>query len=471
MSSQAIKPLPTLFQLHPNPSEGSSSPSAEQQSPSGRFSDITLTSPLSVGFSPFPRPETESPTPFSLGPPADVFVKPTPRTPKRSPGTVKISPPRKRLKLILSIPDKENESACKPGGKLFGLTTKVGEVQSKVFEEALSAKPESLGKGTSGAYRIKNTIFKSDSPKVNQQKFGIATGTMGYREVAGKLVADRLAHILGCESLVPKTDMAEITSPDFMGQKTKTGSIQEFVGVSACAKPPAERVSDLLGINKEDLPKLLADVAKKNPHQIMFLTLFDLMVCNRDRNRGNLLIDPTAHSLYMIDHGCILADNFMSSAVFVWMTWEHIDAIFTPYDETALRAIHQIQFADFKGDILKAMPHFSQEALVTFELSILALKIGAAVGLTPFEIGAFFRYINRGPGDELQGASPINKLVCKARKESGDLAELLKGEMVKLRTFRSERRLIFKDFKAIEQYFIIAGLKRDSQRLKPPVMI
>lgn len=255
-----------------------------------------------------------------------------------------------------------------------------------VLEGLEDHEPEMVEDGEGGTYFLRDVngttiaVFKpadeepfsvgnpkrADKPESEQElrgsdiKKGILPGEGSYREVAAYLLDKDFAK-------VPLTVFVEFNYPLF-NWKEKQGSLQKFVPhhyESWDIGPTKYRVSDV--------------------HRIGIL---DLRIFNVDRHGGNLLVkrldivDKGCYDLIPIDHGLSLPDSVNGTDLwFEWLTWPQSKV---PFDQEELQYISNLNVA--KDAALLRELGIREECVRTMMISTTLLKLGAAKGMTLFQI-------------------------------------------------------------------------------------
>lgn len=178
-----------------------------------------------------------------------------------------------------------NKKFEKPQSRELIEQPKFSYEETKKEKELLTLEKESSD-ALYGGFRIffvklennKLGIFKPSSEEMPDLRSGIEGGTYFKRERAAYLV-DRFLDF----NLVPATVIRKIDN--------KIGSFQEFI-------PNAHRPSYV-----EDMP--WAKLKK--------LWIFDYIIWNSDRHRGNLLLDKKGKNVYAIDNGLSFGGDFLKT--------------------------------------------------------------------------------------------------------------------------------------------------------------
>ncbi|GIX61011.1 phosphatidylinositol 3-and 4-kinase, putative [Babesia caballi] len=292
------------------------------------------------------------------------------------------------------------------GIRRAGIKT-TGHMQGIINEISLSLKsnikPKLTMDGTGGTYLLYNkhrkccAVFKpvdeeAFAPcnprgyegKLNQQGFrsGVLSGEGASREVAAYLLDSAYGGVCG----VPDTTMVEASHPAFKnscderfvkdvdsGPKWKTGSLQEFVD---CKESSGNYNPSLFPVG---------DV-----HRI---GIFDLRVCNLDRNDGNIMVMdlrqrshdgqtlPAGNARYKlipIDHGLILPDVIdVADMDLVWFEWPQTEV---PFGSNELKLIFAFD-PDKDAERLRKRLLIRAECLRTMRVSVRLLQIGAIMHL------------------------------------------------------------------------------------------
>lgn len=253
----------------------------------------------------------------------------------------------------------------------------------EVAEGLLSHEPELCEEGVNGTYFLKSTsgtpigVFKpideelssSENPKSDPTKddtesrtlTGIQTGEAAYREVAAYLIDDE--HFFG----VPKTALVQLSPSKKFKNRSKIGSLQEFVendGASWDIGPSAFPMDEV--------------------HKIGIL---DLYTMNFDRHGGNILFredDEKGISLIPIDNGFSLPDTLaIPNLWFEWMTWSQSKKPFSPKSIEFLQRLDIAKHVEMISKELQIRPECLRVMTVMGRL----LKKAVAAGLTLYDIG------------------------------------------------------------------------------------
>ena len=176
---------------------------------------------------------------------------------------------------------------------------------------------------------------------------GILPETTSLREV--------LAYQLFSQ-IVPPTALVRVFSESFFeGEKTKTASIQKFIGDGLCASQ----------LSKEEL--------QKNIPFLNATMVLDLCLYNLDRHPGNFLFRTNGEEIFdgvPIDHGCILPNNCSSGVRLFWLSLIDKRAFF---GENELEAIRKL---DIDSSIQKIKRlGLSDGAVNTFLVNTLLVKL------------------------------------------------------------------------------------------------
>lgn len=138
----------------------------------------------------------------------------------------------------------------------------------------------------------------------------------------------------------------------------------------------------------DDLQGKLNSLPKEVLQRLFF---FDLLTCNTDRNRGNLMLKQTGQdlSLILVDHSLILPNDFACSAFFTWLHW-NVSGLREPFSVAIVQMILETNYEILAEKILEEMPGFSIEALASLRYSLEALKLGVEADLTPHQLASLF---------------------------------------------------------------------------------
>eukprot|EP01059_Diplonema_ambulator_P027441 TRINITY_DN4554_c0_g1_i2.p1 TRINITY_DN4554_c0_g1~~TRINITY_DN4554_c0_g1_i2.p1 ORF type:complete len:245 (+),score=34.51 TRINITY_DN4554_c0_g1_i2:487-1221(+) len=168
---------------------------------------------------------------------------------------------------------------------------------------------------------------------------------------------------------VPETIM--YTMPGrLMGRRNDVrGSLQRFVphDLQSWDTPPG---------------KFSAEGARK-------IAIFDLRMLNCDRHGGNILVDlsdtakPT--SLIPIDHGYILPSTSIEELDFEWMLWPQSKTHFTQQEKRYIASLPT------DSSTILATLGIPPTSILYHQFATIALQRGASLGLTPYQIGTYFR--------------------------------------------------------------------------------
>lgn len=176
---------------------------------------------------------------------------------------------------------------------------------------------------------------------------GILPETTSLREV--------LAYQLFSQ-IVPPTALVRVFSESFFeGEKTKTASIQKFIGDGLCASQ----------LSKEEL--------QKNIPFLNATMVLDLCLYNLDRHPGNFLFRTNGEEIFdgvPIDHGCILPNNCSSGVRLFWLSLIDKGAFF---GENELEAIRNLDI-DSSIQKIKGLG-LSDGAVNTFLANTLLVKL------------------------------------------------------------------------------------------------
>jgi len=183
--------------------------------------------------------------------------------------------------------------------------------------------------------------------------------------------------------------------------KLKRGSLQRFCESDGSAE------------DRNDL------VRKAHPREVHGIGILDLRIFNTDRHSGNVLCKDNGVSVTLIpiDHGLSLPDwHFLAEAYFDWQWWAQADVAF---DEDTLEAIRRIDTKKDANDLRDL--GFPEGCVATNLIGTLALKIGAANGLTLKDLGTMFQR-PFCPGHNLHNKffSPLEHFVLQACEMIGD---------------------------------------------------
>lgn len=253
----------------------------------------------------------------------------------------------------------------------------------EVAEGLLAHEPELCEEGVNGTYFLKGTsgnpigVFKpvdeelmsEENPKSDfaaeeertQYFTGIQTGEAAYREVAAYLIDDE--KFFG----VPKTALVQLSPQKKFKNRSKVGSLQEFVendGASWDIGPSAFPVDEV--------------------HKIGILDLYTL---NFDRHGGNILFkedDEKGISLIPIDNGFSLPDTLaIPNLWFEWMTWSQSKK---PFSQKSIEFLQRLDIAKHVEMISKEL-HIRPECLRVMTVMGHLLKKAVASGLSLYDIG------------------------------------------------------------------------------------
>lgn len=171
----------------------------------------------------------------------------------------------------------------------------------------------------------------------------------------------------------------------------KVGSMQQFVSSIG----PIENFSENL---------FSADEVHK-------IAIFDLRICNLDRNACNILVQPTTeggHRLIPIDHGLTIPDSLeICSYDLAWLSFDQASQ---PFSQRSLDYISKLD-ADADISFLEKNFSFRPECLVNMKITTLLLQQCAARGLTLAQIGE----ILCRPDEDDTKPSLLENIVSKAK--------------------------------------------------------
>lgn len=207
-----------------------------------------------------------------------------------------------------------------------------------------------------------------------------------------------------------------------------TCSIQQFI-------PDCQPLGELDFTQKEAL-----DVSS-----IQQLAILDMIMVNTDRNYGNVLISKEG-KIYPIDHSLCLPRRFESNGVFCWLDLSQAQL---PFSEENKRLIFSLApgmleaaLGGFK-EIAELDLHTFKERFFTYFMALEILKNGAALDLTPFEIGYFFTLSEKEAS--FDPSSVARKLFLKI-EEKNPLAPIEEITAI----FSTEIRAVFTEYQRIK---------------------
>ncbi len=207
-------------------------------------------------------------------------------------------------------------------------------------------------------------------------RLGIPYHEMVVREQVASVVATDLLSV-GIDARLPKTTAVQILSDKFptianydesVGPISLTCSMQEFV-------PNTGSVETLSSAEKEAIP----------PLEIRTLAILDILLNNTDRREANTLIGKDGH-LIPIDHSLTLSKDLIDKPRFFWLTLSSAKTHFSPREKAA---IARLDWNTMRSHLLEEIPGLDSKILEMANTTLEFLKIGAALDLTPFELGSF----------------------------------------------------------------------------------
>ncbi|KAL3702078.1 hypothetical protein R1sor_020100 [Riccia sorocarpa] len=271
------------------------------------------------------------------------------------------------------------------------------------FQEGYA--PVLSSEGSGGTYFLKNSagknvgVFKpkdeepmaANNPRASSLRSGGSEGLKSGIRVGEGALREAAAYILDHPASgrirdsasrneegfagVPPTTIARASHKAFnyskeggaVARSTKVGSLQQFVySFSSC----------------EDMGP-----AKFPVHEVHKISVLDMRLANTDRNGGNILVcrqEDGSFKLVPIDHGYCMPDKF-EDVTFEWLYWPQA---LKPFSPATLDYIAKLD-ADWDISILAAHGLVLRpECARVFRVATMLLKKGAALGLTPFQIGS-----------------------------------------------------------------------------------
>ena len=218
------------------------------------------------------------------------------------------------------------------------------------------------------------TTFWEDIPV---QRTGIPYTQLVRNEWLGSILSELYAQSFDdLDFKVPETHIITIPASNFSDLRNNNMarlnqdmicSIQEF----------APNTTNLASLDKNFLQTIPSpEIAK--------IAILDILLYNTDRKRHNLLIQEGT-TLIPIDHSLIASSGFQDNAHFFWLN-EASSTI--PFTKQHLKGIHNLNWEYIKNQLLIENPNLDIKTLNTLNTSLEFLKIGASLGMTPFEIGS-----------------------------------------------------------------------------------
>eukprot|EP00798_Chlamydomonas_sp_ICE-L_P019973 gene19973-26684_t len=148
--------------------------------------------------------------------------------------------------------------------------------------------------------------------------------------------------------------------------------------------------------------------------------ILDVRLFNTDRHAGNMLVRPSKESstvhdsrmrnetreLVPIDHGFCLPET-LEAPYFEWLHWTQA---MQPFSDEELLYIQNLDVEADKELLRKELPNLRPDCLRVLELGTTLLKLGAAQGLTLFEIASI---MSRPFGEVEEEPSELEK-ICMA---------------------------------------------------------
>lgn len=294
-----------------------------------------------------------------------------------------------------SIVNDKEEELISGDFELFRIS---GDVELKI---PMEYEVELCSEGLGGTYFIKDFngenmfVFKPEdeepgsvnNPKKNfmQIKDGVLPGEGAMREcIAYHLDRD---HFAG----VPKTKYVEIENFDNSTQKKK-GALQQFIKNNGNTYDYGSSIFTVENVQK--------------------IAQLDIRTFNLDRNGENLLVceNDGEYKLVPIDHSYILPTVF-NKPWFEWMNWKQVKQ---PITSEVKKYIEEIDIE--KDSLLLQQLGMTEESITIMKLSTLALKRGASVGWTLYQIANFICT----PISKTDKRSEFEKLVHHAKQKNSN---------------------------------------------------
>ncbi|CAL5042698.1 unnamed protein product [Urochloa decumbens] len=199
-------------------------------------------------------------------------------------------------------------------------------------------------------------------------KRGTIVGEGALREVAAYILDHpvddcKSGHSVGFSGVPPTTLVRSI----HRGKSFKIGSLQMFIENNGSTEDMGPRAFPVKEVHK--------------------IAVLDIRLANADRHAGNILVHKEEeggnYKLIPIDHGYCLPEKF-EDCTFEWLYWPQAREPFN--GET----VEYIKSLDAEKDIKLLKFHgweLSPRCARVLRISTMLLKKGAALGLTPYDIG------------------------------------------------------------------------------------
>jgi len=228
---------------------------------------------------------------------------------------------------------------------------------------------------TIGVFKpIDEDSLSIENPKSNENKcdvVGIQSGESAYREVAAYLIDDE--KFFG----VPKTALVQLSPTKKFKNRTKVGSLQEFVENDGASWDIGSNVFPVDEVHK--------------------IGILDLYTLNFDRHGGNILFkedDEDGISLIPIDNGFSLPDTFaIPNLWFEWMSWSQSKK---PFNQKTVAFIENLN-VEKHIETIRSQLNIRSECLKIMTLMGYLLKKSVAAGLTLHDIGSLLCPVGKSP--------------------------------------------------------------------------
>eukprot|EP01064_Diplonema_japonicum_P034558 TRINITY_DN71_c1_g2_i1.p1 TRINITY_DN71_c1_g2~~TRINITY_DN71_c1_g2_i1.p1 ORF type:complete len:354 (+),score=99.31 TRINITY_DN71_c1_g2_i1:275-1336(+) len=115
------------------------------------------------------------------------------------------------------------------------------------------------------------------------------------------------------------------------------------------------------------------------------IAVLDLRLLNCDRHGGNILVKQEGR-LVPIDHGYVLPVSSLQDLDFEWMMWPQAKTHFTQAEEQYIMQLSPVKDADILSRL-----NFPATSILYCQLATVALQIAVQKGLTPYQVGTYFR--------------------------------------------------------------------------------
>lgn len=197
---------------------------------------------------------------------------------------------------------------------------------------------------------------------------------MVIREECASVIARHLRD-LGIETHLPETAIISISSSKFPPIANLQEPQETSLDLTCSIQQFRENIGPIQLSSQETLPN----------EKIRTLAILDILLNNTDRRIANCLIGEDGN-LIPIDHALTLSKSFKDSPLLFWLAFDGSNTAFSREEQDS---ISQLDWKKLETYLLQKMPYLDQSTLKMLNTTVAFLKIGAELGLTPYELGCF----------------------------------------------------------------------------------